>query len=57
MKRLQVKIDNKWEYVFCRNARFVLPIVTKNKMKAIKGDSSSLDYFQNYFASQEFKIV
>lgn len=37
MKRLQVKINNEWKYVFCRNERKDLPIITDDKLNAIKG--------------------
>lgn len=57
MKRLQVLINKKWEYVFCRNERKDLPIITNDKSKAIKGNNDSLEYFKNYFGSLEFRII
>jgi hypothetical protein len=57
MKRLQVFINSKWEYVFCRNELKRDPIITKDKIKGIKGDNSSLEYFQRYFAGYDFRIV
>lgn len=57
MKRLQVLIGGKWEYVFCRNERNDIPIITKDKLKAIKGDKQSKEYFQNHFGSLQFRII
>lgn len=57
MKRLQVLINNRWEYVFCRNERKDIPIITKNRLKAIKGDKHSKEYFENKFGSLKFRII
>ena len=57
MKRLQVKIDNNWNYVFCRNELKRLPIVTDSKAKAIRGDQKSIKYFSRYFSNLEFRII
>ena len=57
MKRLQVFINNKWEFVFCRNPLKAIPITTDNRSKAIRGDQYSLEYFSNSYASLEFKII
>jgi len=55
-KALQVKINNNWEFVFSRNAQEKDPIVTKNRSKAIKGDTASLDYFKKKFANHDFRL-
>ena len=57
MKKLQVLIDSKWKYVFCRNELKALPITTENKSKAIRGNDNSLNYFSSKYASLDFKIV
>jgi hypothetical protein len=57
MKRLQVLINGQWEYVFCRNELKRLPITTKDKLKAIRGNEDSLKYFKNHFGSLEFRII
>lgn len=57
MKRLQVKINNEWKYVFCRNERKDLPIITDDKLNAIKGDKQSKEYFENHFGTLEFRII
>lgn len=57
MYKLQVKIDDVWEYVFCRNELKSVPIITKDKSNAIKGNSDSLNYFQNIFGTHEFRIA
>ena len=56
MKRLQVFLDNNWQYVFCRNELYNHPVITQNKNKAIKGNNHSLDYFSTKFANLEFRI-
>lgn len=57
MKRLQVLIDNNWHYVFCRNFLKRLPILTENRLKAIRGNEHSLKYFQDHFSELQFRIV
>jgi len=58
MKRLQVKINNIWEYVFCRNEKFpAQPITCKDKQKAVRGDNHSMQYFTNKFMNCEFRIA
>lgn len=57
MKRLQVLVNEQWEYVFCRNELKRKPIVTQDKMKAIKGDKESLKYFKDNYGDLEFRIV
>lgn len=56
MKRLQVLLNDEWEYVFCKNELLINPIITKNKTKAIKGNENSLNYFQKYFGNHKFRI-
>ena len=55
MKLLQVKINEKWEYVFAHNERRGTPIVTKNKKIALK--ARDLDYFKENFGNHEFRIL
>jgi hypothetical protein len=54
IKRLQVKIGDSWEYVFCRNELKKDPIITKNPKIALR--AFDLDYFKNKFANHEFRI-
>ena len=56
MKKLQVKINNEWKYVFCRNERTGL-ILAENPANAIHGDKESLKYFQTKFNGHEFRIT
>ena len=51
MKRLQVLINDNWEYVFCRNERDNKPITTKDRLKAQKGNNDSLKYFSDKMSS------
>lgn len=51
--KLQVFLNNKWEWVFCRNDRQIIP--TKEKSKSLP--SSALPYFQRHFAEHKFKII
>jgi len=57
MKKLQVLINDSWEYVFCRNELKKLPITTKDKTKGIHGDENSLKYFQRFYSELDFRIV
>lgn len=60
MKYLQVKIDNKWQYVFCRDPINNKPVITNNKKNAIrekyKDGKYILEYFMNKMAKYEFRI-
>lgn len=61
MKRLQVFINNNWEYVFCRNEKEIsCPVIIKDKKKAITeryGDGQRiLDYFNRFYSSLEFRL-
>ena len=56
MKRLQVLINGQWEYVFCRNEREKLPIITKDRTNAIPGNNNSLQYFTMHYPV-EFRIT
>lgn len=56
MNRLQVFINNKWEYVFCRNELKSFPVITDDKLKAVRGDEYSLQYFESNFGNLKFKI-
>jgi hypothetical protein len=55
MKRLQVLLNNKWEYVFCRNVLYYDPIITRNRAKALS--ASALPYFQARYASHSFRAT
>lgn len=57
MKRLQVLLNNEWQYVFCRHETTRDPITTLDKMKAIRGDNHSLNYFQNFYGNYTFRII
>ena len=57
MKRLQVLLNDSWEYVFCRNVLKATPIITKNKNNAIYGDNNSKAYFERYFSEYQFRII
>jgi len=56
LKKLQVLLNGKWQYVFCRNPQKREPIVTQNKNNAITGDIHSLTYFQDCFSELQFRI-
>jgi len=51
---LQVKINEKWEYVFAHNKRYSHPITTESKQKALK--ARDLNYFKETFGNHEFRI-
>jgi len=55
MKRLQVKLNGNWEYVFCYNPRNAEPIITQDKRKALL--ARDLEYFQIKFGNHEFRVV
>ena len=55
MKRLQVKIGDGWQYVFCRNAQSNMIVTTDNRLKALP--SHALEFFQSKYANHEFRIV
>ncbi len=55
MKRLQVKINGNWEYVFCSNKQQSIdPIITKVKTKALK--AHALEYFQGKYGNHIFRV-
>ena len=54
-KRLQVLLNDEWQYVFCRNELFQDPITTKNKSKAV--DRHGLNYFISKYANHNFQVV
>jgi hypothetical protein len=54
-KYLQVRINNDWVFVFCRNELAALPITTKDKRKALP--AKALDYFQKHYGSLDFRTV
>lgn len=53
--KLQVKINGRWKYVFCRNTTMNDPVTTHDAQKAITGDA--LNCFQTNFANHEFRVV
>ena len=61
MKKLQVLIDNQWQYVFCRNQIRWDPITTKEKRKALPIHfdqvETCLSYFQRHFSEHKFRIA
>ena len=60
-RNLQVFINDAWEYVFCRNELKALPVITKDRKKAIReehGDGQRLlNYFSNSYGSLEFRLT
>lgn len=52
--RLQILINDKWEYVFCHNEVQGI-ITTKDRRKALK--PRDLDYFENNFANDWFRLA
>jgi hypothetical protein len=52
MKKLQIKRNGAWEYVFCQNAGNI--ITTKTKRKALDA-KYHLDYFRNHYGNDEFR--
>lgn len=60
MKKLQVELNDSWEYVFCRKEGKRLPTITKDKNKAITerfGDGERiLNYFRMNYGSLEFRL-
>jgi hypothetical protein len=57
MSKLQVNLNGKWEYVFCRNELRRDPIITKYPSKAQPGDTETLKYFQDRFGNHQFRVV
>jgi len=55
MKKLQVKIENEWKFVFCYNETKANPITTKDKRKALR--AGAIDYFSSRFSNMEFRTV
>lgn len=60
-RKLQVLIDNRWEYVFCRVEGKRLPITTKDSKKAIRekyGDGNRiLEYFLEHYGNLKFRLI
>ena len=54
MKTLQVKLNGKWEYVFCYNVLKSDPIVTNRQSAALR--PNDLQYFQTRFGNHEFRV-
>lgn len=53
--KLQVFLDNEWQYVLSRNSRTQLPTTTVNKEWAI--DAQFCDYYQLLNPELQFKVV
>jgi GH18 family chitinase len=60
MRKLQVLIDNKWQYVFCYSQTKSL-VLTTDKSKALPPKAcfakDDLDYFSSMFSSKQFKLT
>jgi len=55
--KMQVFINNSWDYVFCLNASLKNPVITKDRKKAISWHSHSIAYFTNKFANLKFRGI
>lgn len=55
--KMQVKINNIWQFVFCHNSLCSEPITTDNKDKAIAWHSNSIGYFTRKYANLEFRGI
>ena len=55
MYKLQVLINDQWEYVFCRNQRVTDPITTKDKQKALRANDHSFHYFNMHYGNHKFR--
>ena len=53
MKKLAVKTDRGWEWVFCRNDGRI--ITTTDKQKALPG--ADYGWFQERFSDKEFQVL
>ncbi len=53
--KMQVLINDQWEYVFCRNVKLDTPVTTDNKNKAITWHSHSIGYFTKLYANLQFR--
>ena len=60
-RKLQVFINNQWEYVFCRVEGQKNPSLTKDSKKALRekyGDGKRiLEYFNRYYGNLEFRLI
>lgn len=54
-KKLQVYIEGKWMFVFCRNKGIRVPITTLDRDKAIPAHQHSLGYFTRFFPNLTFR--
>lgn len=54
-KRLQVKINGEWCYVFCRVPGKADPLTTPDKDKALP--DNDIDYFRLKFGNHEFRTI
>ncbi len=54
MKKLQVKLNGKWEYVFCRNPLFKDPITTESQVASL--GAQAMSYFKDCYGNHEFRL-
>jgi len=52
MKKLQIKREGEWKYVFCQNTGAI--ITTETKRKALDA-AYHLEYFRNHYGNDEFQ--
>lgn len=53
MKKLQVYLDGKWQYVLCRNKAMRNPQTTPSRRKAL--DADAMPYFTMCYPGHAFK--
>jgi hypothetical protein len=60
MKKLQVKVDSGWRYVFCRCNGRIITLNDSEKSKALPSfafrGESDLAWFTNEFGNNEFRL-
>ena len=52
MRKLEIKMNNEWKYVFCQNGGRI--ITTETKRKALDA-KYHLDYFRSHYGNDEFR--
>ncbi len=52
-KLLQIKLNGKWQYVFCYNPQ--TGIVTTGRRETALNERD-LEYFKNHFGNNEFRV-
>lgn len=53
MRKLEVLLDGRWQYVFCRKMPDDKPMPTATRWKALP--DFHLEWFQNHFANHQFR--